>query len=106
MPGTKLQEHSGSDKAWVWSTMDFATEEQRMELFCLKLPSPARAQEFKKLFEESMEKNGKFVNGTDAEDTVDDTESNGAAAKEEKTQDKSASELADDIKDKVKVEDS
>lgn len=41
MPGTKLQEHSGSDKAWVWSTMDFATEEQRMELFCLKLPSPA-----------------------------------------------------------------
>ena len=41
MPGTKLQEHSGSDKAWVWSTMDFATEEHRMELFCLKLPSPA-----------------------------------------------------------------
>ena len=41
MPGTKLQEHTGSDKAWVWSTMDFASEEQRMELFCLKLPSPA-----------------------------------------------------------------
>ena len=41
MPGTKLQEHTGSDKAWVWSTMDFASEQQRMELFCLKLPSPA-----------------------------------------------------------------
>ena len=41
MPGTKLQEHTGSDKAWVWSTMDFASEVQRMELFCLKLPSPA-----------------------------------------------------------------
>ena len=41
MPGTKLQEHTGSDKAWVWSTMDFASEEHRMELFCLKLPSPA-----------------------------------------------------------------
>ena len=41
MPGTKLQEHTGSDKAWVWSTIDFASEEQRMELFCLKLPSPA-----------------------------------------------------------------
>ena len=39
MPGTKLQEHSGSDKAWVWSTMDFATEQQKMELFCLKLPA-------------------------------------------------------------------
>lgn len=73
----------------------------------------AGAQEFKKLFEEAMEKNSKFVSAADAEDGADDSETNGAAAKEgqaaaheEKTQDKSASELADNIKDKVKVQDS
>lgn len=54
-----------------------------------------------------MDKNSKFVSTADGEDTAEDSETNGAAAaKEEKTQDKSASELADDIKDKVKVEDS
>lgn len=60
-----------------------------------------------------MEKNSKFVSAADGEDTADDSETNGAAAKEEKaaahedkTQDKSASELADGIKDKVKVQDS
>ena len=56
-----------------------------------------------------MDKNSKFVSTADGEDTAEaeDSETNGAAAaKEEKTQDKSASELADNIKDKVKVEDS
>lgn len=105
MPGTKLQEHTGSDKAWVWSTMDFASEEQRMELFCLKLPSPARAQEFRKLFEESMQKNAKFVSSTETEDSAADSHVNGSAAKEEKTLDKAASDLADSMKTKVKVED-
>lgn len=36
MPGTKLQEHTGSDKAWVWSTVDFSEGEQRVELFCIR----------------------------------------------------------------------
>ncbi len=39
LPGTKLQEHSGSEKAWVYSTVDFAEEEQKMELFCLRFGS-------------------------------------------------------------------
>lgn len=42
MPGTKLQEHSGSDKAWVWSTVDFAEEEQKMELFCMRFANADR----------------------------------------------------------------
>lgn len=42
MPGTKLQEHSGSDKAWVWSTIDFAEEEQKMELFCMRFANAER----------------------------------------------------------------
>ena len=39
MPGTKLQEHSGNDKAWVWSAVDFADEQQRIELFCIRFGS-------------------------------------------------------------------
>ena len=30
MPGTKIQEHGGSDKAMVWSCVDFADESQRV----------------------------------------------------------------------------
>ena len=44
LPGTKLQEHSGSEKAWVYSTVDFAEEEQKMELFCLRFGSLESAQ--------------------------------------------------------------
>jgi len=118
--------------------MDFASEEQRMELFCLKLPSPASeyldlvglavcrcshplcfrlqggiwqlcwcsgAQEFKKLFEESMQKNAKFVASTESEETAEDIHANGSAVEEDKSQDKATSELADSMKSKAKVED-
>ncbi|KAG2487841.1 hypothetical protein HYH03_013558 [Edaphochlamys debaryana] len=57
MPGTKLQEHSGSDKAWVWSAVDFAEEKQKIELFAVRFGSVERAQEFKKKFEEAMDIN-------------------------------------------------
>ena len=42
MPGTKLQEHIGSEKAWVWSAVDFADESQKMELFCIRFASKDR----------------------------------------------------------------
>jgi hypothetical protein len=48
MPGTTLQEHSGSDKAWVWTAVDFAEEKQSVELFCVRfgsVESERRAQE-------------------------------------------------------------
>lgn len=40
MPGTKVQEHSGSEKAMVWSCVDFADEVQKPELFCLRFGTP------------------------------------------------------------------
>lgn len=40
MPGTKVQEHGGSDKSMVWSCVDFADGTQNMELFCLRFASP------------------------------------------------------------------
>eukprot|EP00983_Pelagomonas_calceolata_P085106 1156487-Pelagomonas_calceolata.AAC.4 len=39
MPGVKLQEHAGNDKAWVWSTVDFAEEAQKVELFAVRFGS-------------------------------------------------------------------
>jgi Ran-binding protein 1 len=39
IPGTTLTEHSGSDKAWVWSAVDFAEGKQSVELFCIRFGS-------------------------------------------------------------------
>ncbi|KAL3151428.1 hypothetical protein ABBQ38_012437 [Trebouxia sp. C0009 RCD-2024] len=63
------------------------------------------AQEFKKLFEESMQINAKFISNAEADETDDDSHTNGATAEEDKTQDKATSDLADSVKSKVKVED-
>lgn len=57
MPGTKVQEHGGSDKAMVWSCVDFADEEQRMELFCIRFANAERAQQFKEAYESGCAKN-------------------------------------------------
>ena len=57
IPGTKLEPHAGSDKAWVWSAVDFAEGEQKVELFCLKFGSTEKTAEFKKQYEVGMEIN-------------------------------------------------
>lgn len=40
MPTSKLQEHTGSDKAWVWSAVDYADGEHKVELFCIRFGTP------------------------------------------------------------------
>ena len=57
------------------------------------------------MFEESMQKNAKFVSSTETAETAEDTHTNGSAAKEDSSQEKATSDLADSIKSKVKVED-
>jgi Ran-binding protein 1 len=57
LPGTKLAPHSGSDKACVWSAVDFADGEQKPELFCVRFASPERAAEFKAKFDDAMAHN-------------------------------------------------
>lgn len=39
LPGTQLQEHAGSDKAWVWHATDFADGELKEELFAMRFGS-------------------------------------------------------------------
>lgn len=63
MPGTSLKPHSGSDKALVWSAVDFSGEEQATELFCIRFASPERAVEFKGKFEEAMAHNDRVIGG-------------------------------------------
>eukprot|EP00878_Enallax_costatus_P001073 GHUV01001210.1.p1 GENE.GHUV01001210.1~~GHUV01001210.1.p1 ORF type:complete len:255 (+),score=105.42 GHUV01001210.1:83-847(+) len=62
MPTSKLKEHAGSDKAWVWSAVDYADGEHKVELFCIRFGSPEKAQEFKKKFEEAADENSKLIN--------------------------------------------
>ncbi|KAK9806292.1 hypothetical protein WJX72_008835 [[Myrmecia] bisecta] len=103
MPGTKLQEHSGNEKAWVWSTFDFADEEQKMELFCMRFSSVDRAKEFKTKFEEAMDRNDKLLLADEAAAGEKELESPASEAKAAKEKD--ASDLADQV-GKVSVADS
>lgn len=66
MPGTKLQEHSGSEKSVVWSAVDFADEQQKNEMFCMRFASVERAQEFMGKHDEAMEHNEKLLAADEA----------------------------------------
>lgn len=66
MPGTKMEPHAGSDKAWVWSAVDFSEGEQKVELFCLRFGSVEKAKEFNKQFEVSMDINAKLIGSAPA----------------------------------------
>lgn len=57
MPGTNIQEHSGNEKAVVFNCVDFADEEQKPELFCIRFASAERAKEFKEAYEAAAKRN-------------------------------------------------
>eukprot|EP00201_Polytomella_parva_P005037 CAMPEP_0175084008 /NCGR_PEP_ID=MMETSP0052_2-20121109/27764_1 /TAXON_ID=51329 ORGANISM="Polytomella parva, Strain SAG 63-3" /NCGR_SAMPLE_ID=MMETSP0052_2 /ASSEMBLY_ACC=CAM_ASM_000194 /LENGTH=233 /DNA_ID=CAMNT_0016355651 /DNA_START=32 /DNA_END=733 /DNA_ORIENTATION=+ len=86
IPGTKLQEHSGNDKAWVFTTADFADGKMSTELFCIRFGSTEKAAEFKKKYEEAVEINAKLL-GVDAEEEDDEAEAPAEAEAEEKKTD-------------------
>lgn len=35
-PGTNLSHHMDNEKAFVWSAMDYADEEPKAEMFCIR----------------------------------------------------------------------
>lgn len=80
MPGTSLKPHSGSDKALVWSAVDFSGDEQATELFCIRFASPERALEFKRKFEEAMAHNDKVIGGGGGDEEGEGGEEEAAAA--------------------------
>lgn len=100
MPGTNLTEHSGSDKAWVYTTVDFADEEMRNEMFCIRFGSVEKAQEFKEGFEKAMATNAKLLAVDEAKG--DEQEKATLPADASKAE---ADKLADEVSEKTKVED-
>lgn len=95
MPGTKLQEHAGSDKAWVWSTVDFSEGEQKVELFCMRFGSAEKAQEFKAKYEAAEKANAEILGTTGA----------ATATKGDAEADAEADALADELTGKAGVKD-
>ena len=97
MPGTSLKPHSGSDKALVWSAVDFSGDEQATELFCIRFASPERAQEFKGKFEEAMAHNDKVIGGGgDGEEGGEKEEASPSKGGEEEGAAAAAGAAADD----------
>jgi Ran-binding protein 1 len=98
MPGTKVQEHTGSEKAMVFSCVDFADEVQRPELFCIRFASAERAQDFQKAYEEAAAANESVLGlAAPAEGGSDDEEEGSGedeASPEKSDADKAADELA------------
>jgi len=61
-PGMKLSEHSGSDRAWVWTCpADFSEEEAKEEVFAIRFANSENARLFKEKFEESQELNEEVI---------------------------------------------
>ncbi|KAL4854243.1 Ran-binding protein 1 a [Chlorella vulgaris] len=90
MPGTKVQEHGGSDKAMVWSCVDFADESQRMELFCIRFATPERAQQFQAAYHDAGRQMGELIGQPDFVEQSEES--------------KAADELAAEVEAKAKVE--
>lgn len=109
MPGTKVQEHGGSDKSVVWSCVDFSDEVQKMELFCLRFASAERAQQFKKAYEDAAAENeqtfAKEEKKTDEEGEGEEEETKEEAEETEAPAPKAdeADELAAELKESAKV---
>jgi Ran-binding protein 1 len=108
MPGTKVQEHTGSEKAMVFSCVDFADEVQRPELFCIRFASAERALDFQKAYEEAAAAN-ESVLGLAAHAESDGSDEEGSAAESVDavaTPEKSdADKAADELAAKAKVDD-
>jgi len=56
LPTIELKEHSGSSRAWIWSTpADFADEEAKSEVFAIRFGDAETAKKFKDEFEKARE---------------------------------------------------
>ncbi|GAB4818670.1 hypothetical protein N2152v2_005716 [Parachlorella kessleri] len=110
MPGSKVQEHGGSDKAMVWSCVDFADEEQRMEMFCIRFANAERAQQFKESYEGAAAKNEPLLKEVTTAEGRSPLRAYGtqrvpAPPPAESATDKAADELAGEVEKKATVED-
>ncbi|CAI0401185.1 unnamed protein product [Linum tenue] len=57
--GTKVQEHPGNDKSCIWHATDFADEELKDELFCIRFASVENCKTFMENVQEVAESQSK-----------------------------------------------
>ncbi|CAK9066221.1 unnamed protein product [Durusdinium trenchii] len=58
-PYCDLKPNQGSDKCWVWTTMDYSEDEAQVEQFALKFKEVELAQQFQEVFNNAKEHNAK-----------------------------------------------
>ncbi|CAN0880160.1 Ran-binding protein 1 homolog c [Linum grandiflorum] len=66
---TKVQEHPGNEKSCIWHATDFADEELKDELFCIRFPSIENCKLFMETVQEVAESQSK-EESKDADDTA------------------------------------
>lgn len=64
-PRIKLEPNAGSDRSWVWSAFDFASEELVETVFAIRFADSDIANNFKKVFEENQAEMEKILAGED-----------------------------------------
>jgi Ran-binding protein 1 len=82
LPSTTVKEHEGSEKAAVWSCVDFAEGEQRPEMFCARFASAERAAEFRAAYGDAAAHNAPLLAaaGEGGEESEGETGEEAAAA--------------------------
>ncbi|CAJ1335820.1 unnamed protein product, partial [Effrenium voratum] len=58
-PYCDLKLNNGSDKCWVWTTMDYSEDEAQVEQFAVRLKDPEVANQFKEAFDNAKAENAK-----------------------------------------------
>jgi Ran-binding protein 1 len=61
LPYLNLEQHAGSDKAWVWTCPEDYTEEPQKEIFAIKFGTIEKANDFKKHFDEAKKLNEEIL---------------------------------------------
>ncbi|KAJ8424524.1 hypothetical protein Cgig2_022513 [Carnegiea gigantea] len=87
--GMTVQEHAGNDKSCVWHATDFADEELKDELFCIRFASVENCKTFMETFQEVAESQKKQEENKDASATAEAFEK---LSVEEKNKDKATGE--------------
>ncbi|KAL3928349.1 MAG: hypothetical protein SGARI_005061 [Bacillariaceae sp.] len=65
-PRIVLTQNAGSDRSWVWVVYDFAEGELIETTFAIRLKTVEIAEEFKKAYEDAVDKMKDEESGTDA----------------------------------------
>eukprot|EP00892_Ulva_mutabilis_P008602 jgi/Ulvmu1/6113/UM027_0091.1 len=101
VPGTKISTHGGNDKAWVWSALDFADGEQKMEMLAIRFGTAEKANEFKEQYEKAMDENAPLLADAPAASLPADPPKDAEAeAAVDELADKVAATKVDDAADK------